>query len=88
MVTRPTIALVGERGPEAVVPLHRAGEFGFPNGGGGAGVTVNLNVDRLGGTFADLPADTQGRIVGDAFSRMVKGSGGFRAAASRSRRGL
>lgn len=34
IVTRPTIALVGEAGPEAVVPLNRAGGFG--------NVTINV----------------------------------------------
>ena len=36
IVTRPTYALVGEAGPEAVVPLNRA------NGVGGMNVTVNV----------------------------------------------
>lgn len=39
IVTKPTLALVGEAGPEAVVPLNRAGEFGM----GGGGVTINVN---------------------------------------------
>ena len=36
IVTSPTLALIGERGPEAVVPLNRAG-------GMGANVTINVN---------------------------------------------
>jgi hypothetical protein len=35
IVTRPTIALIGEAGPEAVVPLSRGGGYG-------SGVTVNV----------------------------------------------
>lgn len=42
VVTRPTLALVGEGGqPEAVVPLNRAAGMGF---GGGGGVVINLTV--------------------------------------------
>ena len=38
IVTRPTLALVGESGPEAVVPLSR---------GGGIGTTVNIVINAL-----------------------------------------
>ena len=41
IVTGPTLAMIGEAGPEAVIPLSRAGEFGM--GGGGANVTINVN---------------------------------------------
>jgi hypothetical protein len=34
-VTGPTLAMVGEKGPEAIVPLNKAGGFG--------GVTINVN---------------------------------------------
>jgi hypothetical protein len=40
IVTSPTLAMIGEAGPEAVVPLSRAGEFGM---GGGNNVTINVN---------------------------------------------
>jgi hypothetical protein len=40
IVNRATLAVIGESGPEAVVPLSRAGEFGM---GGGANVTINVN---------------------------------------------
>lgn len=40
----PTLALVGEgRGPEAIVPLSRASEFGFGAGGGHVTVVVQLD---------------------------------------------
>ena len=40
IVTGPTLAMIGEgRGPEAVIPLDRMGEFGM-----GGGTTVNINV--------------------------------------------
>jgi len=35
-----TLAMIGERGPEAVIPLDRMGEFGM-----GGGTTVNINVN-------------------------------------------
>jgi hypothetical protein len=39
IVTAPQIALIGEAGPEAVIPLNRMGEFGM---GGGSNVTINV----------------------------------------------
>jgi hypothetical protein len=41
IVTSATLAVVGEAGPEAVIPLDRAGEFGM--GGGGNNVTIHVN---------------------------------------------
>ena len=35
IVTGPTLAMVGEKGPEAIVPLNKAGGFG--------GITINVN---------------------------------------------
>jgi Flp pilus assembly pilin Flp len=46
IVTQPTFALIGEAGPEAVIPLNRAGAFG--------GITINVqaglvaNPDQIG----------------------------------------
>jgi hypothetical protein len=40
IVTGPQLAMIGEAGPEAVIPLNRMGEFGM---GGGGGVTINVN---------------------------------------------
>ncbi len=37
IVTRPTLALIGEAGPEAVVPLNRANSIG------GGGITINVH---------------------------------------------
>lgn len=58
IVTRPTRALIGEAGPEAVIPLRRLGAAG---GLGGANVTVNIN----GAVFSD-DAEQLARTVGDA----------------------
>ena len=41
VVTSPTLAMVGEAGPEAVVPLNRASQFGKTD------VTVNINVSGV-----------------------------------------
>ena len=40
IVTGPQLAMIGEAGPEAVIPLSRMGEFGM---GGGGGITVNVH---------------------------------------------
>lgn len=50
IVTRPTLALIGERGPEAVVPLTRAGG---PAAAVGGGPTVHVHVDARGALFPD-----------------------------------
>jgi hypothetical protein len=42
IVTAPQIALIGEAGPEAVIPLDRMGDFGM--GGGGMNITVNAGL--------------------------------------------
>jgi len=39
IVTSPTLAMIGEAGPEAVIPLNRMGQMG------GGGTTVNINVN-------------------------------------------
>ncbi len=44
LVTRPTLAMVGEAGPEVVIPLNKMGNFG-----GGGGDTVIHNVVTLDG---------------------------------------
>jgi hypothetical protein len=41
IVTSAQLAMIGERGPEAVIPLSKLGSMGF--GGGGANITVNVN---------------------------------------------
>jgi hypothetical protein len=51
IVTSATLALIGEKGPEAVVPLSKAGQYGM-GGGGDMYITVqggdpNAVVDAL-----------------------------------------
>jgi hypothetical protein len=40
IVNSATVAMIGESGPEAVIPLSKLGSMGF--GGGGGGITVNV----------------------------------------------
>jgi phage-related protein len=58
IVSRPTVALIGERGPEAIVPLNRA------NGFGGGMQTINLVLDGkvLASVLLD-PLRNQAKIV-------------------------
>jgi hypothetical protein len=43
IVMSPTLALIGEAGPEAVVPLNKANRQGQGFGGGNTNITVNVN---------------------------------------------
>lgn len=53
IVTRPTFAMVGEAGPEAVIPLNRAGDIG------GGDTIINLTVNTLTADekFAEFTVD-------------------------------
>lgn len=59
IVTRPTLGLVGEAGPEAIIPLSKAGALG------GGGITINIS-----GTFMDDRAAA--RRMGDELMRVLK----------------
>lgn len=59
IVTRPTMALIGEAGPEAVIPLNRLG-------GLGANIVINIS----GPVFSD-DADRLGAEVGDAILKRL-----------------
>lgn len=58
IVTRPTLAMIGERGPEAVVPLGRMRQ----------GVTVNVHVGQLLGGSAQEIARTLAPALVDAIN--------------------
>ena len=63
-VTSPTLALIGEAGPEAVIPLSRMGAGGQV-GGGGTAITVNIQ----GGIF---PADQSAiKQIGDMLAKTI-----------------
>lgn len=58
IVTEPTIAMIGEAGPEAVVPLNRAGSMG-----GIGGVTVKFENNTFLGTLDDIAEAVGNAIV-------------------------
>lgn len=53
VVTSPTIALIGEAGPEAVVPLNKAGSAGF----GGINIQITINGDVSGEDIVEKIGD-------------------------------
>lgn len=63
IVTRPTLAVVGEAGPEAVVPLSRSGGGGF-----GGRVTLVVNGNVIGANERELE-DLVGRLLERRFAR-------------------
>lgn len=60
-VNSPTLAIIGEAGPEAVVPLSGMGGGGF---GGGSPITINIQ----GGYYLDQNAATQ---IGNALAKQI-----------------
>lgn len=62
IVTKPTIAMIGEAGAEAVIPLSKADKYGF---GGGSGLTVVLQ-----GTF--MTSREQADYFGDILAGVIK----------------
>jgi phage-related minor tail protein len=44
IVTSAQLAMIGERGPEAVIPLSKLGSMGF---GGGGGMNINVNAGLI-----------------------------------------
>ena len=55
IVTRPTAALIGERGPEAVIPLDRIGSIG--------GINITINTSTIGGN-----TDALAREIAEKFA--------------------
>lgn len=70
---RPTRRLMGEAGPEAVIPLHRLGDIGRRMGGGG--VTVNVGGINTGGS---MDPETVGNMTKAAVVRAMREDGPFR----------
>ena len=68
-IGRPTMALMGEAGPEAVLPLRRGrgGRLGVETSGGGVG-SVIVNVDATGSAVEgdDAQASQLGKVIGIA----------------------
>lgn len=72
IVTKPTIAMIGERGPEAVVPLNKVGS----SGGGVTNVTINAVdsksfVDMLSQHSNELGTIFNNNVLGNKSSRRV-----------------
>ncbi len=71
-IGRPTMALMGEAGPEAVLPLRRGrgGRLGVETSGGGVG-NVTVNVDATGSAVEgnDAQASQLGKAIGIAVQR-------------------
>jgi TP901 family phage tail tape measure protein len=66
VVTRPTLAVVGEAGPEAVIPLDRATGFGS-----GTGTVINFGPISING---NLGAGEVREIIRSEFPRILKNS--------------
>ncbi|MFN2640971.1 MAG: phage tail length tape measure family protein [Actinomycetota bacterium] len=67
IVTRPTLALIGEAGPEAVVPLSRKSEVA---------TTVNVTLDLRGAVIADRNAmDSLARTIRDHLLQLKRRTG-------------
>jgi hypothetical protein len=72
IVNSPTLAMIGEDGPEAVVPLSKRNN---PNGiglGGGGGTTININV---GGVTDRTDKKQLAREIGDLIRAEMSRSG-------------
>jgi hypothetical protein len=67
VVSTPTLAMIGESGPEAVVPLNRASQFGKNN------VTVNINVS---GVTDRSDKRALAREIGDIIAQEMRRNGG------------
>ena len=71
IVNSPTMAIVGEAGPEAVIPLSQLNGAGGL-GGGAAGQTV-INVNINGGNYMDQgAAKTFANIIARTVNQQVK----------------
>jgi TP901 family phage tail tape measure protein len=67
IVTRPTLAMIGEGGEsEAVIPLSKMSQFGFGSGGGRGGGGGNITINVTAGIGTD------GARVGEAVVKAIK----------------
>lgn len=66
MVTKPTLAMVGEAGPEMIVPLNKAGMMG----GYTSNITINVNGNSGGGDA--FQQEMLGKRIGAAVREQVR----------------
>jgi hypothetical protein len=67
IVSVPTVALIGEGGPEAVVPLSSSGIASFAGGASGASSQA-INIYIQGGTYLDQGGAT---MIGNALAKQI-----------------
>ena len=63
IVTQPTVGMIGEAGPEAIIPLDQLGSFG-----GGQPVVVNINAQVADAPFAEQVGEVVRREISAARS--------------------
>jgi hypothetical protein len=73
IVTSPTMALVGEAGPEAIIPLSAFNGGGLAGRGGGGGSSGNIVVNINGGNYLDSNGATMiANAIGKQIVRQLK----------------
>ena len=66
IVTKPTFAMIGEAGPEAVIPLSKSGQFG-----GGGATTINISFPNIR-DFKDITVSEAERLLQGSFDRAMQ----------------
>ena len=73
IVTGPTMALVGEAGPEAIIPLSAFAGGGSLAGGGRGGGSGGIVINILGGNYLDSTGATMiANAIGQQIVRQLK----------------
>ncbi len=79
MTTGPSRRLIGERGPELVLPLHRAPEVLSRLGGrSGGGDALSVQIGAIAPGLLDLPRHVLSRVIGNQVADAVRRSGSLR----------
>lgn len=73
IVTTPTMAIVGDAGPEAVIPLSQLNAAGGLGGGAGGGGSGGITINIQGGTYlSQQAATTLGNMIARTVNQQVK----------------
>jgi len=76
VVKRPTFALIGEAGPEAVIPLNKIRSIGGAHGSGGAGLTVHIHAGTIiGGNKEQVAKDIVDPLYRELLKRTKRNTG-------------